>query len=363
VARRVRGAAHGHAVELPRQGRDDHHDERPYPGRSGRQRDASAQRIVGLFDARPRGRPRGRGARARWLERGRHRRPGRDDPRLANAAAGRVEVDPADAREPYLHPCVGHRAANRFHSRRVALSGQVPFDEPGRNPLEPQHHHHGRGVVLAEALARGEQEVVDRVAFRPRRNKRVVEGLLAEMLQGAAHQCLRTRFCAGTPAAGQLAGARECCTRQLQPRLGLGLVQPVRAHHPHGRCPVLDPVIDRTPPAHGVVARRHRALGQAGQGPADPPRQVPVRGQVAVGDKHQGDAADHDQRICVADAAYGVIGPRVGNVALAAEEAVVFDARIGGIEEGWVLLEGIRRRGLAPVPPAMRPESRPGHRV
>ena len=63
--------------------------------------------------------------------------------------------------------------------------------------------------------------------------------------------------------------------------------------------------------------------------------------------KHGQAAADHDQRVGIANAADGVVRPRMGDVALAAKEAVVFDARIGGgdaVDVGgvglWARLDG-----------------------
>ena len=101
---------------------------------------------------------------ARRRRRRRDGRSGRQRLRLANATTRGVEVDPARAREPGLHPGMRHVAADRLPAARVALAGQESLDEPGRDSFDAKHHHHRRGEVLAVARPRVHEAVDDTTA-------------------------------------------------------------------------------------------------------------------------------------------------------------------------------------------------------
>src|SRR5690606_37981785 len=117
------------------------------------------------------------------------RRAGRRQPHAALDAlrrdgGGRVDANPAAAREPDL----GARMRIGLPDLpvavdRVALAALVAGDDAGRDAEGAHQYREGAGIVFAEAGTGAEQEIVDAVASQQRRLQRVPERFAAEHRQ------------------------------------------------------------------------------------------------------------------------------------------------------------------------------------
>src|SRR6185503_21210093 len=101
---------------------------------------------------------RGRLARARS---GRAERAGGQWLGLADAAAGRVELDPAELREVHLDPPVRGPRPDDLDPVGAAVARQEAIGDARRDALGAEHDRHRAGVELAVA-ALDDREALDR---------------------------------------------------------------------------------------------------------------------------------------------------------------------------------------------------------
>ena len=87
-----------------------------------------------------------------------------------------VDAHPAFVFEPHFGPSVRIGLAHDVVAAdRIELAALVTHDDARRQARGTQQHRQRRGVVLAETLARLEQELVDGLCAERRRSQRVLE--------------------------------------------------------------------------------------------------------------------------------------------------------------------------------------------
>jgi hypothetical protein len=133
---------------------------------------------------------------------------------------GRIDALPATAVAPDFRPGVRVRLAHEQVTARVAPPAALVAGDDARGNAGRAHEEHERGrVVLAEALARVEQEFVDGIAAEQRRIQRVGEARV-EHRQRALHDgVVVRRFVA--PLRGERTCARIRIARQAQQAFAL----------------------------------------------------------------------------------------------------------------------------------------------